>query len=214
MEIKPGSIVIIGCGPGSPDYLVPAARAGLSSAEVLVGAARLLALFPETRALPIHVGADIPRVLDAMALHVGVKRVAVLVTGDPGMSRLARPDVPRYGRSACRIIPGVSSVQVAFARLALDWQDARIISVHNEVAAPDFNTLRGETKIAALTAGEKSRAWLRALANALRESHAVFVCSNLTLPDEKVEACPVMALETVPLPSLTVVLFIHKKELL
>ena len=47
MEIKPIPIVIVGCGPGSPEYLTAAAIRAVQEAEVLVGAQRLLDLFPE-----------------------------------------------------------------------------------------------------------------------------------------------------------------------
>ena len=39
-------ITIIGCGPGSPACVTPEARAACAGADVLVGAARALALFP------------------------------------------------------------------------------------------------------------------------------------------------------------------------
>ena len=47
MEVKGPAIVIVGCGPGSPDYLTPLARRAVERAEVLVGASRLLDLFAE-----------------------------------------------------------------------------------------------------------------------------------------------------------------------
>lgn len=214
MEIREESIVIIGCGPGSREYLVQAACAIIDSAEVLVGSPRLLALFSETRALPIRVGVNISAVLDEMALHVGIKRVIVLVTGDPGLSSLARPVVQRFGRKACRIIPGISSIQMAFARLAVDWQEARIVSAHSGIPSVEISTLANETKIAVLTAGKKSRSWLCSLAKLVRGEHAIFVCSDLTLPEEKVKEVSTEELETVAISSLAVVLFIHKKELI
>ncbi len=46
MAIEDQSISIVGCGPGSLDYLTPAALRAIEEAEVLVGAIRLLDLFP------------------------------------------------------------------------------------------------------------------------------------------------------------------------
>ncbi|MGA2035789.1 MAG: SAM-dependent methyltransferase, partial [Thermoguttaceae bacterium] len=45
MNLPP--LVIVGCGPGAPEYLTDAARQAVAQAEVLVGSARLLALFPD-----------------------------------------------------------------------------------------------------------------------------------------------------------------------
>src|SRR5512141_2502938 len=77
-------ITIVGAGPGSLDYLTPAGRRAVERAEVLVGANRLLDLFPDLSAERVPVGADVERALEAIAA-CGRRRVAVLVTGDPGM---------------------------------------------------------------------------------------------------------------------------------
>ena len=61
--------------------------------------------------------------------------VTVLVSGDPGFFSLAKLVLRRFGRENCRIVPGISSVHVAFSRICLDWADAKIISAH--VSDPD-----------------------------------------------------------------------------
>ena len=100
MEIKP--ITIAGCGPGALEYVTPAALHAIEQAEVLVGARRLLETFPRVAAERIVVGADVHKALDAMAKHVGRRRIVVLVTGDPGLCSLARPVIRGFGRDACR----------------------------------------------------------------------------------------------------------------
>ena len=41
MEVNENSITIVGCGPGSADYLMPVAHKAIAHAQVLVGAQRL-----------------------------------------------------------------------------------------------------------------------------------------------------------------------------
>ncbi len=135
MEIKP--ITIAGCGPGALEYVTPAALHAIKQAEILVGARRLLESFPEVAAQRIVVGADVPKALDAIAEHLGQRRIVVLVTGDPGLCSLARPVIQRFGRNACRVIPGISSVHAAFASVGIDWFGARILSAHDR--APDLD---------------------------------------------------------------------------
>ncbi len=129
-------ITIVGCGPGALDHLPPVAHRAIAEADVLVGASRLLDLFPTMTAERIVVGANIPKLLDQMAPHVSQANIAVLVTGDPGVCSLAQPVIQRFGRENCRVIPGISSVQVAFARLGLDWFGARLLSAHARIPHP------------------------------------------------------------------------------
>ena len=139
MEMKP--ITIAGCGPGSLDSVTPVARHAIEQAQVLVGAKRLLDSFPNVAAERIIVGANIAQSLDAIAAHMGQRRIVVLVTGDPGLCSLARPVIRRFGRAACRVIPGISSVHAAFASLGIDWQNARVLSAHDTAPALEAHRL-------------------------------------------------------------------------
>ena len=49
MALKEHPIIIAGCGPGSPDCLTARARGAIQGAEVLIGARRLLDIFPGIR---------------------------------------------------------------------------------------------------------------------------------------------------------------------
>ena len=204
-------ITIVGCGPGAKDYLLPAGRRALRRADVLAGTPRLLATFAaETQTRIDMRKGDVKTLLDEITPYVGLKKVAVLVTGDPGLCSLARNVIERFGRSRCRIIPGISSVQAAFARAALDWQDARVITAHGVTPVEDLADISGSKKIAVLAGGESSRTWLCSLADRLGDRYQIVVCSDLTLPDERVEYIGAEGMRTVPLPSRSVVLLIDK----
>jgi cobalt-precorrin-7 (C5)-methyltransferase len=204
-------ITIVGCGPGGLDYLTPAARDFIARADVLVGASRLLKLFAPNGAERIVVGADIPSALDQLAPHIGKRKVAVIVSGDPGVCSLAQPVIQRFGWQSCRVIPGISSVQVAFARLGLDWTDARLISAHHHAPQLDPDSLAEESKIAVLAGNASTLAWIVGLAKRLAETHAIFVCENLTLPQEKVSRVSFDELASAKLSAQSIVLFIGKK---
>ncbi len=55
---------------------------------------------------------------------------AVLAGGDPLLYGIGRKVLAAFGNSAVKIHPAVSSMQTAFARIALPWDDARILSLH------------------------------------------------------------------------------------
>ena len=175
--MKKPDITIVGCGPGSPEYITPLAAKAVEDAEILVGARRLLDLFPDHQAeTVIEMGSQVETVLEEMANHQG-RPMVVLVSGDPGLSSLARPVIRRFGREACRVIPGISSIQVAFARLGLDWGEARIIDAHGQDPKTDFQDVLGSgvEKIAVLGGRKGSVEWLAKALQGLNSDWAVYV---------------------------------------
>ena len=210
MDMKNPSLIIAGCGPGSPDYLTPAARMAVLQAEVLVGASRLLELFPDHGAEKIIVGSDIDKILGKIDSH-REKRIVVLVTGDPGLCSLARPILERFGRSHCEVIPGVSSVQVAFARIGMDWLDARIIDAHGENPRLTPASLKKEGKIAVFAGRKEAIRWTANLVKALGKGRRIYLCENLTLADERMRQVQPADLEEIETSSRTIVLIIREE---
>jgi len=205
-------ITIVGCGPGSPDFLTPAARRAIENADVLVGARRLLDEFPEAQAEIISVGADIFKALDDIAARAADRKIAVLVTGDPGICSLAKPVIRRFGRAVCRVIPGVSSVQAAFAAVGVDWFGARILSAHDEPPRIPMSELVREDRLAVLAGNPKHLDWLDALAESILSTHTVFICENLTLPNESVREAN--SLRTADLASRCILIFVRRETLI
>jgi cobalt-precorrin-7 (C5)-methyltransferase len=212
MALNSGRIQIVGCGPGSPRYLTVAARQAVTGADVLVGSARLLGLFSDHPGRRVVSGADIPALLDEVARERAAGRsVAILVSGDPGLFSLGAKVVRRFGREHCHIVPGISSVQVAFARLGLDWADARILSAHARLPQVNAEELRRHDKIAILTGSRDAVRWAAQLAEALRSSHESFLCENLTLDDERVRPVTPDELASGDAASLAIVVCIRRE---
>jgi cobalt-precorrin-7 (C5)-methyltransferase len=207
MVMKKKKIIIVGCGPGAESYITPAAREAAQKADVLIVSRRLQELFPEIVAERIDSGTDIEGTLDTIASRRDAGRqVVVLTTGDPGIASLAQPVIRRFGRENCEVIPGISSIQAAFARLGLDWQDARIVSAHSsdpEVTAAD---LRKVEKIAILGGRPGALRWAAALIPELGEDRRVFLCEELTLPGEKIREVRAGELTTLPVSTRAIII--------
>ncbi len=213
--MKKPRITIVGCGPGSPEYITPLALQAVKGAEILVGARRLLDLFPDHQAKTvIEMGAKVESVLEEMAHHQD-RPMVVLVSGDPGLSSLARPVIARFGREACRVIPGISSIQVAFARLGLDWGKARIIDAHGQDPKTDLQNILGSglEKIAVLGGRKGSLEWLAKAVKGLGPDRDIYVMEDLTLEGEKVSLVEPEDLEKVEVSSRTIFLIIKRKLL-
>ena len=200
-------ITIIGCGPGDSGYLSGAALTAVAQADCLIGSERLLALFRENGSERIAVNAEVQKTVDEITRRYKTGRVAVLVSGDPGISSLATPVIKQFGRENCEVIPGVSSVQLAFAKMGLDWLDAKIVSAHGHDPDAAMESYSQYEKIAILGGRDESISWIVRLAEKLG-NRRIFVCERLSLPDEKVDEMTVAELAAYRAPSMTIVLLI------
>ena len=191
-------INIVGVGPGSIDYVTPAARKIVQQAQLVIGAQRCLDLFP----------AEIKgerRILTAKNIDESLKKaaesvkegydVALLSTGDPGFSGLLHTTLESglFGASDINVLPGVSSIQACAARLNISWDNASLFTFHNKVSDDQKDKL-----ISALKSGRT----ILLLPNPcdfapkdiasflidleIDKQTQVFICENVTLENEKI----------------------------
>ena len=101
----------------------------LADCGVICGAERLLALVNRFKRPPIAIsplGKSLPAIRRALAST----DVAVLVGGDPLFFGIARRLLAEFGPDQLEIYPALSSMQEAFARFRLPWDDAGLLSLH------------------------------------------------------------------------------------
>ena len=136
----PNPCRIIGVLDDGPASLTPTALAHIRTADVIVGAPRTLALF-ESQFKPGATTHDLTGQLKAVpgwisAAREAGQRCVVLATGDPLCWGIAPYLAARLCTAALDILPNVSTLQLACARLGMPWQDARLFSVHAKDAGP------------------------------------------------------------------------------
>lgn len=204
-------IAILGCGPGAHECVTLETLAAIESAEVLIGSARLLSLFPEAGAKRIVVRGFRDETITAICKHLD-QQIAVLVTGDPGLASLASAVIDHFGVSSCRVVPGISSVQTAFARLGISWEGTKIVSAHAGVPALDFQALMAEEKIAVLTGDAQSITWITALANVLGADWTITVAQDLTLPSERIYQIDAAGMSQLRAPLRAVILLLRRSR--
>ena len=191
-------ISIVGTGPGSPDYVTPAARKIVQKADVVIGAQRSLGIFQnnicgESVTLTAKNLNEVLQLASESAQKG--KTVVLLSTGDPGFSGLLRSFLNSTTTQDFEIdvIPGISSIQVCAARLGLCWDDISLFTFHDTATAEKKAQLiqmakTGRTVILfpnPKTFNPKDIASFL-LENGLSKNTTVFICENLTLPEEKV----------------------------
>lgn len=87
-----GSLTIIGLGPGTAEWLTPAAQAALDAASDLVGYGPYLDRVPEREGRVKHASdnrVEIERATHALKLAAEGRKVAVVSGGDPGVFAMA-----------------------------------------------------------------------------------------------------------------------------
>lgn len=205
-------VIVAGCGPGAEDLITPAARNAALLADVLVVSSRLEKLFPESRAERIDSGVDIEGTIRRIAARRDEgKQVVVLATGDPGVFSLAQPVIRHFGRENCEVIPGISSIQVAFARLGLPWHDAVIVSAHKENPEITARELDAAGKIVLLGGRTEGLRWISGILKEIGADRRVFLCEELTLPGERIAEIAPEELTQLHVSSRAIVLAVRRE---
>ncbi|MBO8138057.1 MAG: precorrin-6y C5,15-methyltransferase (decarboxylating) subunit CbiE [Desulfotomaculum sp.] len=150
------TIAVLGMGPGSEDYLTPAAAKYLSEAQVLVGASRLLSTFARPGQQCYPVNANLKEAVQFIKEKSRDYRVAVLVSGDTGLYSFASYLTRHLDENQLKIIPGISSVQLMFARLKKPWEQAVIISMHGRSNSEIVELVKKGRLVAVLTGRENT----------------------------------------------------------
>jgi len=192
-------INIVGAGPGSRDYVTPAARKAVKQAQIVIGAQRILNLFDddiegETMALTAkNLNSAVKFAVESAEKN---KNVVLLSTGDPGFSGLLRTVLESglVKAEEINVVPGVSSVQACAAILGISWDDTCLFTFHEgNVTYEDKSNLLSCVKNgrnAMLLPDPRSFAPSEIASFLLKagvdERTRVFVCENLTLPEQKV----------------------------
>jgi len=189
VERYKNKVIIVGCGPGLKAYISPKALYNVKKADILVGSRRLLKLFPGVDAEKIILEKNYSVLINRIADWSATKQVVVLVSGDPCFFSYTKLLVKKLGRESCIIIPGISSIQLAFAAVGESWDDACFISLHGR--EPEYvqliHNVREHSKVGILTDQNNTPASIarQLLASGIR-NRQMFVCENLSLPNERI----------------------------
>jgi len=122
----------------------------LRGAALVAGGRRHLEILGVERGRAVVFEGDLS---EALAQIEGTEgSVVVLASGDPGFFGIVRLLGARFGRENLRVLPGLSSVALAFARVGLSWDDAVTVSAHGRDPRRAINVCRAHPKVAVLTA--------------------------------------------------------------
>ncbi|HEY8908697.1 MAG TPA: precorrin-6y C5,15-methyltransferase (decarboxylating) subunit CbiE [Desulfosporosinus sp.] len=146
---------VIGIGPGRPEWLPPAITELVKHCDVLIGGSRALKLFPDFLGLKHCLSGDLITSVAVIKNSLREEQViGVLVSGDPGFFSFLPMLKREFPEERIDVYPGISSLQFAFARAGLPWQDATFVSVHGRELSVLPRMIRRPTAV--LTGGENT----------------------------------------------------------
>jgi precorrin-6Y C5,15-methyltransferase (decarboxylating) len=127
-------LYVIGIGLTGRKSLSESSLKTIERAGLLAGGARHLEEFPEFKGRKVAIGADLARMARTIDGYLKNKKsrnpAVVVATGDPSLFGIADFLLKRFGKKKVRIIPNVSPVQEAFARIKENWNGCKVLSVH------------------------------------------------------------------------------------
>ncbi len=177
-------IVVVGIGADGMSGLAPSSADELRRATIIYGAPRQLDLLDETITAPRRpwrspLLADVERILDE-----ATGDVHVVASGDPMLHGIGATVIRVYGADRVRVLPHVSSVTLACARLGWNVQDTEVISL---VTAPALTAVRRGGQAVVLSRDGSSPAEVaRLLAEHGRGDSEFVVLEQLGGPEERV----------------------------
>jgi len=180
-------IPIIGVGPDGLAGLTPRSTELLTAAEVVFGSEPALRLLPELRAERVVIGTDLPAVVEKIRDGLGKKRLAVAAVGDPLFYGTARYLCDKVGPEHFEVVPHVSSMQLAFARLKETWEEAYLTDLSTRSLDDVLDKIRISETVGLFTSEKypPNRVARELLARGI-DYFRGFVCENLGGKDERI----------------------------
>jgi len=206
----PHKVYIIGIGDDGPDGLTGAARQLIERADIILGGERSLGAVGNDQAQRIEFGGNLEELVKQIHDHAD-RRIVVLATGDPLFYGMARFLCERLGKDRFEVVPHVSSMQLAFARVKESWDEAYLSNLANQQLDRVIERVRTAEKVGLFTTETTPpSAVAKALLDRQIDYFAAYVCENLGSPDERVTHCELSELAEQDFSPLNVVILVRK----
>jgi precorrin-6Y C5,15-methyltransferase (decarboxylating) len=204
-------IPVLGIGGDGLAGLTVRSRELLTHADIVFGSDSVLRILPELKAERRRIGSDLQDVLDAIRAQFGKKKIVIVATGDPLFYGVARYLCDKIGPEHFEVIPHVSSMQLAFARIKESWEEAYLTDVGNRSLDEVLDRIRTSETVGLFTSEKRDPATIaRELLARGIDYFRAFVCENLGGPDERVTQGDLAEIAAMQFDPLNVVILKRK----
>jgi precorrin-6Y C5,15-methyltransferase (decarboxylating) len=205
-------IHVIGIGDDGLEAVPNNVRQIIAEADVLLGTERTLALVPKTSAQRHTISSDLNQLV-ATLQHAAGRRVALLLYGDPMFYGLARYVSERLGKDRFVVVPHVSSMQLAFARVMETWEEAYLSDLAKHPLDAVLEKIRTAQKVGLFTTDQCGPADVaKALLARRIDYFTAYVCENLGARDERVTRGTLAEIAAKKFDSLNVLILIRDPD--
>ena len=181
----PRKITLIGVGPGTGKCLTAEAREAIESADVLIGAERMLKV-AEDVGVERHEEYRAEKIHEFIQMNSRYRRVAILLSGDTGFYSGAASLKEELKEYDVTVLPGISSVSCMAARIGVGLEGVPLLSIHGR-SCNYLDYLREYGRIFLLvSSGKEIRSVLTRLCKYGWKQARVYVGSRLSYPKERI----------------------------
>ena len=181
------NVMVVGIGDNGADSLSRDALRRVEDAELLLGGERQLSFFANHPAEKLTIRDNLKEI--AARLQNETRRVVVLASGDPLFYGIAGYLATKIGRDRLEVLPNISSMQLAFARIKESWHDAALVSCHAKPVEDALDVIRDAKKVGIFTDNHNTPARIaRELLKAGIGGFVAHVCENLGGDDERISS--------------------------
>lgn len=185
-----GIITLAGTGMGQKASMLPEALAAIEDADILIGGERNLEPWADLGKEHFIVRNNLQEMIAFLKDNFQERKITVLVSGDPGFYSLLPYISRHFHRKNLKVIPGISSMQMAFAKVGISWHDAILLNLHGREKEVLLHHLEA-AKIGMLTdPSNNPLALCHFLVEAGAKNFTVFICSNLGYNNEDILEFP------------------------
>ncbi len=211
MNSSPSKIYIVGVGGDGLAGLTLRGREILSSADIVFGSDSALRLLPEINAERIRIGSDLLEILEKLRANFGKKKMVVVAGGDPLFYGVARYLCDRLGKDRFEVLPHVSSMQLAFARIKETWEEAYLTDLSTRSLDDVLDRIRTSETVGLFTSEthHPPRIARELLVRGLDYFRA-YVCENLGGPDERITQGELAEIQNMTFDPLNVMILKRK----
>ena len=182
-------IHIVGIGDDGLDGITRQARSVIEIAEVIIGNKGLiqrLGTATAPKATRIVIGGDLDELQATLSTYAN-RNIVLLAGGDPLFYGIARFLTEKFGKDRFEVIPHVSSMQLAFARVKESWDDAYLSNLATQSLDRVVDSIRTAERVGLFTTETISPSVVAtALLDRRIDYFTAYVCENLGTPDEVV----------------------------
>ena len=201
---------IVGIADDGLEGLTQRARNILRQADVLIGEPHCLALVGDGGKERIALGTDLDETVRQIEA-LPKKKIVVLAGGDPLFYGFARYLCDKLGKDRFEVVPHVSTMQIAFARVKESWEEAFLTNLATHDVESVLEQIRSAEKVGLFTTEAiPPKAVAQTLLDHQIDYFGAYVCENLGSPDERVTRAELAEIAAHDFGPLNVMILVRK----